>query len=825
MDARDAPPERQPTEDSTQSSVLLLSSTVTRGRYHQCGSGRRVKLYVLEGAAWADRGTGYCAGVYDEKQDEALIVARKEESCTNLGRIADADDDAPAKYMLVVSETLDTSDILLCAPVVKDDVYQRQQDTLVVWTAPDGSDLALSFQEPEGCNEVWDFLSEVQHHFMLSRAGAYGEHELSDDVEDAEPFSMPAPDTHNLAQIEGALRDASGRGPAVRERIVEWLLREDYVRKLVPFFADAEATGALDVLHALHGVVRALLSVNDHIVIEYLLHDDVFFPALGMLEYNPAYPTLKASYRRYLQHDAQYHPVVDFDDPSMLTKIVETYRLIYLRDVVLAGIVDDAVLAMLNSLVFFYQNDIVSFCVGNEQLLGQLLDIFEGSDAARKGKAVLFLQHLCAMARQIQMPGRISLFRSLVDWGLLRVVEYALPLRDACVRNAAAEILMSMIEFDASCVRGYALEGPQPGAAPHGAPLVPQLTDLLLERGGDAGLRAQATEALRTLFDVCGESTHAKATEIHFLTWLYAGEMQRLMRPLLELPALGDLAPDALLPRGAVPDVALYVHLCELLCLAIVQHSFRSQYYVLSTHLMQHVGALLHAREKPLCLAALHVFRACLERNNEQTHDALVSADAFAHLLARLEREAARDNLVSSACLGFFEQLRRDSARALVRHLCTRHGEAVQRLAKHPVTRACFAALLAQHERGASAPRSRVEASDASVAAQSAAAEADYFDSEDASGPLVPYEDDGDDAAAPADHEDAAASAGAAPSAPQRSPDAALVPQRRARDEDDDLAEQIAKRTSAEGAARRAPKLEVRVSAQTRRMAAGDEPT
>ena len=85
--------------------------------------------------------------------------------------------------------------------------------------------------------------------------------------------------------------------------------------------------------------------------------------------------------------------------------------------------------------------------------------------------------------------------------------------------------------------------------------------------------------------------------------------------------------------------------------------------------------------------------------------------------------------------------------------------------------------------------------------------------------------DDGDDAAAPADHEDAAASAGAAPSAPQRSPDAALVPQRRARDEDDDLAEQIAKRTSAEGAARRAPKLEVRVSAQTRRMAAGDEPT
>ena len=27
---------------------LLFSSTITRGHYHQCGSGRRVKLYVLE---------------------------------------------------------------------------------------------------------------------------------------------------------------------------------------------------------------------------------------------------------------------------------------------------------------------------------------------------------------------------------------------------------------------------------------------------------------------------------------------------------------------------------------------------------------------------------------------------------------------------------------------------------------------------------------------------------------------------------------------------------------------------------------------------------
>jgi hypothetical protein len=35
-------------------------------------------------------------------------------------------------------------------------------DTLIVWTEPNGIDYALSFQDPEGCAEVWNFILEVQ---------------------------------------------------------------------------------------------------------------------------------------------------------------------------------------------------------------------------------------------------------------------------------------------------------------------------------------------------------------------------------------------------------------------------------------------------------------------------------------------------------------------------------------------------------------------------------------------------------------------------------------------------------------------------------------
>lgn len=63
---------------------------------------------------------------------------------------------------------------MLTSHVLKRRLYQRQQgklasiftdfkgliflffsDTLIVWTEDDNRDLALSFQDPAGCEEIW----------------------------------------------------------------------------------------------------------------------------------------------------------------------------------------------------------------------------------------------------------------------------------------------------------------------------------------------------------------------------------------------------------------------------------------------------------------------------------------------------------------------------------------------------------------------------------------------------------------------------------------------------------------------------------------------
>ena len=48
-------------------------------------------------------------------------------------------------------------------------------DTLIVWTETTGIDMALSFQEAEGCATIWSVLSNFQYYVQVQivEEGAY----------------------------------------------------------------------------------------------------------------------------------------------------------------------------------------------------------------------------------------------------------------------------------------------------------------------------------------------------------------------------------------------------------------------------------------------------------------------------------------------------------------------------------------------------------------------------------------------------------------------------------------------------------------------------
>jgi hypothetical protein len=51
--------------------------------------------------------------------------------------------------------------LLLESKIQTETAYQKQQETLIVWSEGDNFDLALSFQEKAGCDEIWEKICQV----------------------------------------------------------------------------------------------------------------------------------------------------------------------------------------------------------------------------------------------------------------------------------------------------------------------------------------------------------------------------------------------------------------------------------------------------------------------------------------------------------------------------------------------------------------------------------------------------------------------------------------------------------------------------------------
>ena len=51
---------------------------------------------------------------------------------------------------------------LLQSKVNIDNDYKVQEETMIVWQEPDGSNHALSFQDKSGCDEIWEVLKDVR---------------------------------------------------------------------------------------------------------------------------------------------------------------------------------------------------------------------------------------------------------------------------------------------------------------------------------------------------------------------------------------------------------------------------------------------------------------------------------------------------------------------------------------------------------------------------------------------------------------------------------------------------------------------------------------
>ena len=276
---------------------------------------------------------------------------------------------------------------------------------------------------------------------------------------------------------------------------------------------------------------------------------------------DPDFPSHKANHRQFLGDKSKFKEVVPISDPEVEKKIHQTYRLQYLKDVVLARILDDPTFSVLNSLIFFNQFDILQHLQSSPAFLKELFSIFHNpaggddndddhaaSTASKKKLAILFIQNCCAIAKGIQAQARIQLYSHFIHHGLFGVIDYALAEKDASVRIAGTDILVAMIDHDPAMMRAFIYRQINEKQKP----LTHTLIELLLGEQ-DLGVKAQIADAIRVLLDhsqgpldSLNKSGADMAVRIHarsnidndtegFLKTFYEESAKKLFAPLREL--------------------------------------------------------------------------------------------------------------------------------------------------------------------------------------------------------------------------------------------------------------------------------------------------
>ena len=152
-----------------------------------------------------------------------------------------------------------------------------------------------------------------------------------------------------------------------------------------------------------------------------------------------------------------FKEVVPIQDPAIRAKIHQTYRIGYLKDVILPRVLDDATFGTLTSIMLFNNVEVVLALQQDPAFLKELFTRLQKTPRADPGwdDLVGFLQELCSLAKHLQVQQRGSLFASLIQHGLFYVLTDVLKTESETSQLKGADVLMSTLHNDPSALRAF----------------------------------------------------------------------------------------------------------------------------------------------------------------------------------------------------------------------------------------------------------------------------------------------------------------------------------------------------------------------------------
>ncbi|NXL71577.1 P4R3B phosphatase, partial [Leptocoma aspasia] len=597
---------------------------------------RRVKVYTLnEDRQWDDRGTGHVSSSYVERLKGMSLLVRAESD----------------------------GSLLLESKINPNTAYQKQQaDTLIVWSEAENYDLALSFQEKAGCDEIWEKICQVQGKdpsVEVTQDLIESEEEHIEEMPETSPLiDLPTCELNKLEEIADLVTSVLS-SPIRREKLALALENEGYIKKLLQLFQVCENLENTEGLHHLYEIIRGILFLNKATLFEVMFSDECIMDVVGCLEYDPSLAQPKR-HREFLTKTAKFKEVIPITDSELRQKIHQTYRVQYIQDIILPtpSVFEENFLSTLTSFIFFNKVEIVSMLQVSGSSYG--LDGLFGMD-------------------------------------------------DLQVRSAATDIFSYLVEFSPSMVREFVMQEAQ--QSDDDILLINVVIEqMICDTDPELGGAVQLMGLLRTLIDPENMLATANKTEkSEFLNFFYNHCMHVLTAPLLAntsedkcekgieyfhfiFPPSGLAVPQGQgfcgqqfsgLPCSSgccyavvgstksntiCPDnyqtAQLLALILELLTFCVEHHTYHIKNYIMNKDLLRRVLVLMNSKHTFLALCALRFMRRIIGLKDEFYNRYITKGNLFEPVINALLDNGTRYNLLNSAVIELFEFIRVVSAAA-----------------------------------------------------------------------------------------------------------------------------------------------------------------
>ncbi|KAM4522387.1 serine/threonine-protein phosphatase 4 regulatory subunit 3 isoform 2-T2 [Odontesthes bonariensis] len=610
---------------------------------------RRVKVYTLnEDRQWDDRGTGHVSSGYVERLKGMSLLVRAESD----------------------------GSLLLESKINPNTAYQKQQDTLIVWSEAENYDLALSFQEKAGCDEIWEKICQVQGRDpsvdITQDVVDESEEERFDDMS-SPGLELPPCELNRLEDL-AELVASSLPSPLRREKLALAVENEGYIRKLLELFHMCEDLDNREGLHHLYEIIKGIFLLNRTALFEVMFSDECIMDVIGCLEFDPALPHPRR-HREFLTKTARFKEVIPISDPELRQKIHQTYRVQYIQDMVLPtpSVFEENMLSTLHSFIFFNKVEIVGMLQDDEKFLtdlfAQLTD--EATDDDKRHELVNFLKEFCAFSQTLQPQNRDAFFKTLSNMGILPALEVILGMDDVQVRGAATDIFSYLVEYNPSMVREFVMQESQQND--DDILLINLIIEhMICDTDPELGGAVQLMGLLRTLVDPENMLATANKTEkTEFLSFFYKHCMHVLSAPLLantteEKPSKDDFQTSQLLAL-----------ILELLTFCVEHHTYHIKNYIINKDILRRVLVLTASQHAFLALCALRFMRRIIGLKDEFYNRYIMRNFLFEPVIKAFLNNGSRYNLMNSAIIEMFEYIRVD-VKSLTAHIVENYWKALE---------------------------------------------------------------------------------------------------------------------------------------------------